>query len=59
LWDFVAIVLSIGGLALSVTTIVPALRRLRRRATLLATGIASVTIRPLRGPRDSSSARVS
>jgi hypothetical protein len=30
LWDIVAIVLSIGGAALSVTTILPALRRLRR-----------------------------
>jgi hypothetical protein len=35
LWDIVAIVLSIGGLALSVTTILPALRRLRRRARWL------------------------
>jgi hypothetical protein len=30
LWDFVVIVLSIGGTALSVTTMVPAWRRLRR-----------------------------
>jgi hypothetical protein len=30
LWDIVVIVLSIGGLVLSVTTMVPALRRLRR-----------------------------
>jgi hypothetical protein len=36
LWDIVAIVLSLGGAALSVTTIVPALRRLRRRAIWLA-----------------------
>jgi hypothetical protein len=30
LWDVVTIVLSIGGAALSITTILPALRRLRR-----------------------------
>ena len=30
LWDVVAIVLSIGGAALSITTILPAVRRLRR-----------------------------
>jgi hypothetical protein len=30
LWDIVAIVLSIGGIVLSVTTMLPALRRLRR-----------------------------
>ena len=44
LWDIVAIVLSIGGLALSVTTILPALRRLRRRAKWLVRLVA----RPLR-----------
>ena len=32
LWDIVAIVLSIGGTALSITTVLPALRRLRRLA---------------------------
>ena len=31
LWDIVVIVLSIGGTALSMTTLLPALRRLRRR----------------------------
>lgn len=35
LWDIVAIALSIGGLALSITTVLPALRRLRRRAVWL------------------------
>jgi len=30
LWDIVAIVLSIGGAVLSVTTMLPALRRFRR-----------------------------
>jgi hypothetical protein len=44
LWDIVAIALSIGGLALSVTTILPALRRLRRRAMWLVRLVA----RPLR-----------
>ena len=46
LWDIVAIVLSLGGLALSVTTFLPALRRLRRRVYWLV-GAA----RKLRGPR--------
>jgi len=32
LWDIVVIVLSIGGTVLSVTTLLPALRRLRRRS---------------------------
>jgi len=36
LWDIVAIALSVGGLALSVTTFMPALRRLRRRAIWFA-----------------------
>jgi hypothetical protein len=36
LWDIVAIVLSIGGAVLSLTTILPAFRRLRRRAIWLA-----------------------
>lgn len=35
LWDIVVIVLSIGGTALSVTTLLPAWRRLRRRGRLL------------------------
>ena len=39
LWDIVAIALSVGGLALSVTTFMPALRRLRRRAIWFA-GVA-------------------
>jgi hypothetical protein len=34
LWDIVVIVLSIGGLALSATTLVPAWRRLRRNVRL-------------------------
>ena len=34
LWDVVVIVLSIGGLALSATTLVPAWRRLRRHARM-------------------------
>ncbi len=35
LWDIVVIALSIGGLALSATTLVPAWRRLRRHARRL------------------------
>jgi hypothetical protein len=41
LWDIVAIVLSIGGLALSVTTMMPAVRRLRRRGIWLWGSIAA------------------
>jgi hypothetical protein len=36
LWDLVVIVLSIGGTVLSVTTVMPAVRRLRRHARRLA-----------------------
>jgi hypothetical protein len=36
LWDIVVIMLSIGGLVLSATTLVPAWRRLRRHASTLA-----------------------
>ena len=43
LWDIVAIVLSAGGLALSITTIMPALRRLRRRAVWLLRLPANLT----------------
>jgi hypothetical protein len=57
LWDIVAIVLSIGGLALSITTIMPALRRLRRRVAWLGRLIAwplrrrsSGTVRDLERP---------
>jgi hypothetical protein len=32
-WDIVVIVLSLGGIAVSITTLWPAWRRLRRRAT--------------------------
>ena len=38
LWDVVVIVLSIGGLALSATTLVPAWRRLRRHARRFVPG---------------------
>jgi len=37
LWDIIVIALSIGGTALSITTILPAWRRLRRHARRLAT----------------------
>jgi hypothetical protein len=47
LWDAVVILLSIGGTALSVTTLVPALRRLRRHARrLLAGGAPAFAPRP-------------
>jgi PepSY-associated TM region len=36
LWDIVVIVLSIGGTALSITTLLPAFRRLRRQARAFA-----------------------
>jgi hypothetical protein len=38
LWDVVVIALSAGGLLLSVTTVVPALRRFRRHARRIAAG---------------------
>lgn len=47
LWDIVVIVLSIGGTALSVTTLLPALRRLRRRGrTFVRWGIAKRVLGP-------------
>jgi hypothetical protein len=48
LWDIAIVALSIGGLVLSVTTLVPAYRRLRRHAVRLA----------LRARGDGSSGRV-
>lgn len=39
LWDIVVIVLSLGGIALSATTLVPAIRRLRKRGRALAGGV--------------------
>jgi hypothetical protein len=41
LWDIVVIALSIGGLALSATTLVPALRRLGRRSRELGRRVFS------------------
>ncbi|MGE3843189.1 MAG: PepSY domain-containing protein [Vicinamibacterales bacterium] len=41
LWDVVVIGLSLGGLALSVTTLLPAWRRLRRHARVIGTGLGS------------------
>ena len=41
LWDVVVIVLSLGGIVLSATTMVPAWRRLRRHARRLATKLRS------------------
>ena len=38
LWDIVVIVLSLGGIALSVTTALPAWRRLKRHARAVAHG---------------------
>jgi hypothetical protein len=59
LWDIVVIVLSIGGTALSVTTLLPAWRRLRRHARRLSAGMVRVAdhpagtipVHPSRSPR--------
>ena len=45
LWDIVVIVLSIGGLALSATTLVPAWRRLRRHASGAVGGLRATFAR--------------
>jgi hypothetical protein len=41
LWDMVVILLSIGGLVSSITTLLPAWRRLRRHAVSLVRGVTS------------------
>ena len=47
LWDVVMIGLSIGGLALSATTLVPSWRRLVRHWRRLRSAVAAMTVRPI------------
>ena len=51
LWDIVVIALSIGGLALSATTLVPAWRRLRRHARRLPGRLPFEGVLPAARPR--------